>query len=136
MSKIAFMFPGQGSQKVGMMKDLYDNYSVVKDVFKEADEALGFSMTDLCFKGPEEQLRLTYNTQPAILTCSVAAMKVLEENEIIPSVVAGHSLGEYSACLCRCHELCRCGPHGPQERPVHAGSRPRWGRCHGCHHWP
>ena len=78
MSKIAFMFPGQGSQKVGMMKDLYDNYSVVKDVFKEADEALGFSMTDLCFKGPEEQLRLTYNTQPAILTCSVAAMKVLE----------------------------------------------------------
>ena len=62
MSKIAFMFPGQGSQKVGMMKDLYDNYSVVKDVFKEADEALGFSMTDLCFKGPEEQLRLTYNT--------------------------------------------------------------------------
>ena len=100
MSKIAFMFPGQGSQKVGMMKDLYDNYSVVKDVFKEADEALGFSMTDLCFKGPEEQLRLTYNTQPAILTCSVAAMKVLEENEIIPSVVAGHSLGEYSALVC------------------------------------
>lgn len=100
MSKIAFMFPGQGSQKVGMMKDLYDNYSVVKDVFKEADEALGFSMTDLCFKGPEEQLRLTYNTQPAILTCSVAAMKVLEENEIVPSVVAGHSLGEYSALVC------------------------------------
>ena len=60
MSKIAFMFPGQGSQKVGMMKDLYDNYSVVKDVFKEADEALGFSMTDLCFKGPEEQLSLIH----------------------------------------------------------------------------
>lgn len=67
MSKIAFMFPGQGSQKVGMMKDLYDNYSVVKDVFKEADEALGFSMTDLCFKGPEEQLRLTYNTQLSLI---------------------------------------------------------------------
>jgi [acyl-carrier-protein] S-malonyltransferase len=100
MSKIAFMFPGQGSQKVGMMKDLYDNYAVVKDVFKEADDALGFSMTDLCFKGPEEQLRLTYNTQPAILTCSVAAMKVLEENEIFPSVAAGHSLGEYSALVC------------------------------------
>ena len=74
MSKIAFLFPGQGSQAVGMMKDLYEQYACVKEVFDEADEALGFSMTELIAKGPEEDLRLTYNTQPAILTASVAAM--------------------------------------------------------------
>lgn len=99
MSKIAFVFPGQGSQTVGMMKEFYDTYAVVKDVFKEADEALGFSMTDLCFNGPEDQLRLTYNTQPAILTCSVAALKVLQEHGVEPAVAAGHSLGEYSALV-------------------------------------
>lgn len=99
MSKIAFMFPGQGAQKVGMLKELYDGYAAVRNVFKEADEALGFSMTDLIFKGPEDQLRLTYNTQPAILTCSVAALRVLEENGVHFDVAAGHSLGEYSALV-------------------------------------
>ena len=73
MGKTAFIFPGQGSQTVGMMKEFYDNYAVVRDIFKSADEALGFSITDMCFTGPEDQLRLTFNTQPAILTASVAA---------------------------------------------------------------
>ena len=99
MSKIAFVFPGQGSQTVGMMKELYNNYSVVREVFKEADEAFGFGLSSLCFEGPEDQLRLTYNTQPAILTCSIAAMKVLNENGIKPDIAAGHSLGEYSALV-------------------------------------
>ncbi|MGE4589080.1 MAG: ACP S-malonyltransferase [Acidaminococcaceae bacterium] len=99
MSKTAFIFPGQGSQTVGMMKEFYDNYSVVRDIFKSADEALGFSITDLCFNGPEDQLRLTFNTQPAILTASVAAAEVLKEHGIVPEVAAGHSLGEYSALV-------------------------------------
>ncbi len=99
MSKIAFVFPGQGSQTVGMMKEMYDNYDVVKNIFKEADEALGFSITQMCFEGPEDQLRLTYNTQPAILTCSVAANAVLAEHGFQADVAAGHSLGEYSALV-------------------------------------
>ena len=74
MSKIAFLFPGQGSQKVGMGKDFYDSYACAKKVFEEADEALGFSITKMCFEGPEEDMRLTKYTQPAILTCSVAAL--------------------------------------------------------------
>lgn len=99
MSKIAFVFPGQGSQKVGMMQEFYDKYDVVKEVFHTADEALGYSIMDMCFKGPEEDLRLTANTQPAILTCSVAALKVLWANGIHADIAAGHSLGEYSALV-------------------------------------
>ena len=99
MGKTAFIFPGQGSQTVGMMKEFYDNYAVVRDIFKSADEALGFSITDMCFAGPEDQLRLTFNTQPAILTASVAAAEVLKEHGIVPDVAAGHSLGEYSALV-------------------------------------
>jgi [acyl-carrier-protein] S-malonyltransferase len=99
MSKTAFVFPGQGSQAVGMGKELYDNFAVAKAVFQEADEALGFSITELCFNGPEEELMKTYNTQPAILTVSVACYRVLEETGLIPDVVAGHSLGEYSALV-------------------------------------
>lgn len=94
---IAFLFPGQGSQTVGMGKDLADKFPVARRTFEEADEALGKKLSQLCFNGPEDQLRLTENTQPAILTVSVAAWRVLEEKEFKPAFVAGHSLGEYSA---------------------------------------
>ena len=93
----AFLFPGQGSQTVGMGKDLFERFPVARETFDQADEALGKKLSQLCFEGPEDQLRLTENTQPAILTVSVAAWRVLEEKGIKPGFVAGHSLGEYSA---------------------------------------
>src|SRR5229473_1956018 len=96
-SPIAFLFPGQGSQAVGMGKELAVNYPVARRTFEEADEALGYKLSQLCFEGPEEQLRLTEITQPAILTASVAAWRVLQEKGLKPEFVAGHSLGEYSA---------------------------------------
>ena len=96
-SPIVFMFPGQGSQQVGMGRELAAMYPVAKETFDEADEALGYKLSDLCFEGPEDQLRLTEITQPAILTASVAAWRVLQSQGITPSYVVGHSLGEYSA---------------------------------------
>ncbi len=99
MNKLAFVFPGQGAQKVGMGKDFYDQYDVAKKLFKEADEALGYSIMNMCFEGPEEDLRLTANTQPAILTMSVIANEILKENGVQPDVAGGHSLGEYSALV-------------------------------------
>jgi [acyl-carrier-protein] S-malonyltransferase len=95
--KIAFLFPGQGSQAVGMGRDLADRFAVAKQTFAEADDACGFALSKLCFEGPEEELRLTENTQPAIMTVSVAALRVLAEHGIKPAVAAGHSLGEWSA---------------------------------------
>ena len=94
---IAFLFPGQGSQAVGMGKELAEKYPVAQKTFDEADEALGYKLSQLCFEGPEERLGLTEITQPAILTASVAAWRVLREKGVRPSFVAGHSLGEYSA---------------------------------------
>lgn len=96
-SKIALIFPGQGSQVVGMGKDLAEKYPVARQTFEESDDALGYKLSQLCFEGPEEQLRLTEITQPAILTASIAALRVLETRMPKPCFVAGHSLGEYSA---------------------------------------
>lgn len=99
MGKVAFVFPGQASQYPGMGKELAEGFPVARAVFDEADKALGFSVSKLCFEGTEDDLKLTANTQPAILTVSVAASRVLAEKGITPDFVAGHSLGEYSALV-------------------------------------
>lgn len=97
---VAFIFPGQGSQYAGMGKDLAEKYPAAKQVFEEADEALGFALSELCFSGPAERLQLTENTQPAILTASVAMLRALVSDGFPkPDFVAGHSLGEYSALV-------------------------------------
>ncbi len=101
MTKTSFLFPGQGSQYAGMGKDLAENFASARQTFEEADDALGFKLSSLCFAGPEEDLKLTFNTQPAILTASVAALRVVQqETGLTADCVAGHSLGEYSALVC------------------------------------
>lgn len=97
--KIAFVFPGQGSQYVGMGKEIHENFDVAREIFKEASDALGYDLARLCFNGPVEELNKTFRTQPCILTVSIAICKVLLSKGIKPSVVAGHSLGEYSALV-------------------------------------
>ena len=97
MPKTAFLFPGQGSQKPGMGRELAENFDSARRIFEEADAALGFPISKLCFEGPEQDLKLTENTQPAILTCSVATLAVIREKGLEPDFVAGHSLGEYTA---------------------------------------
>src|SRR5258705_9066389 len=99
MGKVAFVFPGQASQYPSMGKEMAEKYPAARAVFEEADKALGFSISKMCFEGTEEELKLTANTQPAILTCSVAVFRVLAEKGLTPDFVAGHSLGEYSALV-------------------------------------
>lgn len=99
MTQIAFIFPGQGSQKVGMGAELAQTYPVARTIFDEADTSLGKALSQLCFEGPEAELKQTENTQLAILTCSVATLSILTQLGIVPKVVAGHSLGEYSALV-------------------------------------
>jgi len=97
--KLAAVFPGQGSQYVGMGEELYKEYAIVRETYAEADEALGFSLSKLCFEGPEEELTLTRNTQPALLVTSVAIYRLLAAEGFRPAMAAGHSLGEYSALV-------------------------------------
>src|ERR1700751_4747380 len=99
MGKIAFIYPGQASQYPGMGKELAEKYTAARAVFDEADKALGFSISQMCWAGKEEELKLTANTQPALLTCSVAVHRVLAEKGITPDFVAGHSRGEYSGLV-------------------------------------
>ena len=98
VKKIAFIFPGQGAQAVGMGKDLYENYESAKNIYDIADKTLGKSISGICFNGPEEDLKQTVNTQPAIVTTSIAALEALRSQlDITPDYAAGHSLGEYCA---------------------------------------
>ena len=97
--KIAFVFPGQGSQFIGMGRDFYDHVPAAKQLFEEANEVLQYDLTSICFNGPEETLKLTENTQPALLIHSTMALKMLRENGINPILAAGHSLGEFSALV-------------------------------------
>jgi [acyl-carrier-protein] S-malonyltransferase len=127
---IALLFPGQGSQSVGMGRDLFEKYPLARRTFEEADDALGFKLSQICFEGPEDQLRMTEITQPAILTASVAALRVLETRMPRPTYVAGHSLGEYSAHVCSgtvtfadaVRTVCNRGKYMQEAVPVGVGT--------------
>jgi len=99
LGKVAFVFPGQGAQAVGMGKDIYESDAAAKQIFDSADEALGYSLSSLIFEGPDTELKITYHTQPALLTTSVAYLELFKAKGLAPDYVAGHSLGEYSALV-------------------------------------
>ena len=99
MNKLAFIFPGQGAQKIGMGKDFYDNFDAARKLFDEADESLGYSIKKICFEGSEDDLKLTENTQPAILVVSVIVDEILKSEGVTADIAGGHSLGEYSALV-------------------------------------
>ena len=129
--KTAFVFPGQGAQTVGMGKDFYDNFDAARKLFDEADDALGYSIRKICFDGSEDDLKLTANTQPAILVVSVIVNEILKSEGVTADIAGGHSLGEYSALVDRHVEIFRRGQTGAQTRAVHARSRSRRRRCNG-----
>ena len=132
MGGVVFLFPGQGSQYAGMGRELADTFPAARQVFEEADRVLGFPLSQLCFSGPEEQLKLTENTQPAILTVSIAAYRLLEEKGVRPNFVAGHSLGEYSALVAAgALSLRRRRPPGAAAREIYAGGGSRGRGRHG-----
>src|SRR5690554_5843316 len=99
MGRLAFVFPGQGAQYVGMGQDIFERFPKAKEIFIKADQRLGYSLSDLCFKVPDEKLKLTIHTQPALLTTSIACFVLINEAGIVPDYVLGHSLGEYSALV-------------------------------------
>ena len=133
MGKVAFVFPGQASQYPGMGKELAEKFAVARAVFDEADKVLGVSISRMCFEGSEEELKQTANTQPAILTCSVAVFRVAAEKGLLPDFVAGHSLGEYSALVAaESLKFADAVATSAQARHVHAGRRARGRWRDGC----
>ena len=136
MKKIGVVFPGQGSQYVGMGKKLYDRFGEVRELFAVADKALGFSISDLVLNGPEDALRQTFNTQPALVLVSYAVWQVLQkEMKLIPHLVSGHSLGEYTALLASGYFTFEDALEGnSKERTSHGGILPERERRNGCPH--
>ena len=136
MGKIAFVFPGQGAQAVGMGKDAYEAFDSARSIFDRADEALGFNLSEIIFQGPEEVLKQTDNTQPALLTVSIALLEAFKDRGIKPDYVAGHSLGEYSALVAAGVLILRgCGTHGACSRSIHGAGRSERTRSYGSRAW-